>query len=1109
MVDLSSFFAGGAPADPHNMAPLHSYDNRHPHEVYPAWNPHGLQESPHISGHPSSQPRPMSSTLPYSHQRRPAPLNLATSTVKQQPIPSPSSNDPLLSQRSEADIHATPGAWREYSSVLMPPAEVSNLMIPELPTSATSSLETFVGGQRPTLSRHHSAGTPLENLRSLSSMSLASSTSSSSTHSRMVPRSEGTTEGALDSPEHSLSMVYSQPPQPWMPSPQADSSPHSTNLRRIATPQRIQHHSPHTAFTQQPVFPSSFEFDYTDHRLSAALASNAQISSSSDLAQQGNTTPTIMEEEEESLKMPAMYMGQQQPDPIYAEPQMPTANDGMHDFSLSQSRDISAVRKGEPHMRPSIFQQYTSLDMRGFDDAAQSSEDCLPFIKDVIGNYLSTPSRLGLGERSVLIMTSKVAQKSYGAEKRFLCPPPMVLLVGSSWWSACQSPMHVDDKQPTVLTPPRLSISMSGEDSGQESVLEWASSNGKLLDTDNASSDFAISGRSIGRQLFINDSDEPRKHCEALVHINLPAKSASERRSLGTFSSRPIKVISKPSKKRQSTRNTELGVLHGSLISLFHRLRSQTVSTRYLCVSGAPTWFKGSDGEPFLNNDANTHIPHQGEPQSCFVAKMSSWDPFIIYLVDPSIDANSDSAKQRHNDLPHHSSRPTHYPPPPFNALPYGTGTQAIHYNQPIVLQCLNTAVVSPVMVIRKVERSTTVIGGGQVPGLSGAGPGTESYGDPVSQLHKIALEVLDDSNAKPPMADARETSTPGQSGHFLGCLKEDVGLRKPPGVRQWASGSVSRPTTPTTPLTPMTMQHSGHTADSSLDFKMEPFSPTSMAATYANAQSRFAANQRMTMPASVGAPPSAYPSDMGDQDHGAVVKRPRRVSSSVLVSQNDRNAGSTSSNRRRGQSLSVVGLQSQIQQAHQRHAQPYTPDITRRTGSYTHSISASDTSSLSVPPSSLWTVDVHDSDVWTIVGVDIARHTFYLPPKLVGGVKGPAENVDSSIAHLVNVPVPMRPITPLPHVHSFKKARMAQKRTTNGAPGDEFVTLSGENLSAELFVFFGDWRCPHVSVQSPATILCAPPAPLDDFGIPRDRLPITLVRRDGVIFPTSCIYEA
>lgn len=775
----------------------------------------------------------------------------------------------------------------------------------------------------------------------------------------------------------------------------------------------------------------------------------------------------------------------------------------------------------------------------------------------------------------------------------------------------------------------------------------------------------------------------------------VPATAASDRRLLGVFPSKPIKVISKPSKKRQSSRNSELGVNHGSTISLFHRLRSQTVSTRYLCVSGAPTWFKGSDGNPFLNTDANTHIPNQGDSPSCFVAKTSSWDPFIVYLVDPHMKATglsgtpSNSTKEQQKFTPSapmssvgetsdsggssarnsagtsigvdgkpgiggkmnsssNQGRPSHYPVPPVNALPFAQGNTPIHYNQPVVLQCLNTAVVSPVMVIRKTDRGTTVVGSGQpmLPfGPSGPPPG-EMYGEPVSQLHKVAFEILEDqpsfgASASDNGSTASAVNGPGISGHFLGCLNEDVGLRKPLGPRQWvqtsassaAGGGVtvnplinnSRPATPTTPITPMTAQMFssvgssgvGNMATNPVDFKADPsLSPTAIMAVYGPAAGATGSNvgfyggnmnplgsypynlppdSNSNIAPNSSKPPVKNDSQDGSDSGGGKIKRPRRVSSSVLVPQRTGVPVATSSvlakNRRRGQSLSVIGLQNQIQaqqqqqslqqqeqhmqlqhlQQQQHHQSPHQnmyhrPSMTGTSSSSssissmagqlpgnvgsadqtlrrTSSFAQSDTSSLSgvVAVNNVsgantnhWTVDVHDSDVWTIVGVDIARHTFYLPPKLVNGTRPKANGVDASIAHLVTMPAPAQPITPIPILHkctgnptgpggmissnggnSLAAATVAQK-IANGVQHEQMmgggssgvVTLIGENFTHNLFIFFGDWRSNQVSIPNPNTIICSAPPILDDFGLPRDQVPITLVRSDGVIFPTDCIWN-
>jgi recombining binding protein suppressor of hairless len=219
-------------------------------------------------------------------------------------------------------------------------------------------------------------------------------------------------------------------------------------------------------------------------------------------------------------------------------------------------------------------------------------------------------------------------------------------MIGNSWWS--DSFRRGEDAK---LAPPRAVISISGEPSPQEGSIEWTGTSGKTFDVADPPSGTTYIGRCVGKQLFISDVDEKRKKVEALVKIMAPASDEDPERVIGTFSSRPIKVISKPSKKRQSAKNLErksvyfsgLGmrteplaavcINHGSTISLFHRLRSQTVSTKYLCVSGSGSSFKGSDGAPLPGIDAR----HRNATPS-FVARTASWGelPFkILNLLPP------------------------------------------------------------------------------------------------------------------------------------------------------------------------------------------------------------------------------------------------------------------------------------------------------------------------------------------------------------------------------------------------------------------------------------------------------------------------------------------
>ncbi|RCH86445.1 hypothetical protein CU098_006021, partial [Rhizopus stolonifer] len=340
--------------------------------------------------------------------------------------------------------------------------------------------------------------------------------------------------------------------------------------------------------------------------------------------------------------------------------------------------------------------------------------------KSLVQRYLSTKQT----ERRVTILTSKVAQKSYGTEKRFLCPPPSTILSGSdTWWSYNQYA-------------PSLTISITGEKVSHQGTIDWYK-DGTLLDPSSAiahaNQSSHLSGNCVSKQLHISDTDDKRKKAQVQVDI-----MSAQGVPLGVYYSKPIKVISKPSKKRQSLRNMDLCIHHGSTVALFNRMRSQTISTKYLGVSSAMTQEQG--------------------PGTCF----------------------------------HHPENPQ-YPPPPAVAIQAPYQPMALHYNQPIVLQCVSTGLVSPIMVIRRVDKGSKVVGGNQVQDLSfptGGEYGDEALGDPVSQLHKVSFQIVQDLTPAqynkttfqpqvfPPMS---EWTLPQRSHQvsYLACMNDVVGIHR------------------------------------------------------------------------------------------------------------------------------------------------------------------------------------------------------------------------------------------------------------------------------------------------------------------------------------------
>ncbi|RUS13873.1 hypothetical protein BC937DRAFT_94647 [Endogone sp. FLAS-F59071] len=672
-------------------------------------------------------------------------------------------------------------------------------------------------------------------------------------------------------------------------------------------------------------------------------------------------------------------------------------------------------------------------------------------------------------------------------------------------------------QQPTNLSPPKLTIYISGESSNQPGSLEWCTPSGSILDHSNITtiSEPVISGKCVSKHLYINDADEKRKRVEVLVKIQL-----ANGINLGTFASKGIKVISKPSKKRQSVKNMELCIHHGTTISLFNRIRSQTVSTKYLGVSttnGTPVIYGGNSQLDWPGGNNSSHASNNGG--TCFVARTGSWDPFVVWIVNTKRGAGNDASQSSSGsgasgDQKSGDSQANLFPPPPAIAIKNTSSTPIpIHYNQPVVLQCLNTGLVSPVMVIRKVDKGSLVVGGANVgdsTGMpTGGERGDEALGDPVSQLHKVAFQIIQDpatlaSSPAQSMGQSQSSALPQSSQPtYLACLNDIVGMQKTTEPRKSVSSvQALSPSFSSSPLASPTTPGMG---PSTWDPVPQP-----------SYSSSFTEPSEAAIVATEG---------------GKVVRK-RRVSCEALktsVSAPTKMSAQLPKNRRRVNSLgdsnsSDVGGRFNIS------AGASGVDQEDRRSSVSGPSSGSNGANGAV-----WCEDVTDAAVWTIVGTDCATYTFWTPQQLPQFSPGQGHH----LRHLPPTPTspthpayPMlqtstSPVTPIPSISHYNISSPSSLQ--QGQQHDATITIYGENFTRDLTVWFGDIKAPRTEYRCREVLICSVPSEeeiytstiKDESSIKEEsmgadngsalrgkKFPILLVRGDGVVYRTCKYYS-
>ena len=291
---------------------------------------------------------------------------------------------------------------------------------------------------------------------------------------------------------------------------------------------------------------------------------------------------------------------------------------------------------------------------------------------------------------------------------------------------------------------------------------------------------------------------------------------------------------------------------------------------------------------------------------------------------------------------------PTLPEPPPLAVQVESENPLPIHFNQtggsshicfdlttncryPVVLQCLSTGVVSPLMIIREVGKpGTHTCFGGDRPGVLSNSPYTapgEGIGEPVSQLQKICFEMLVNPETAYQAQFHPLDGFPGCSS-FLTCNDNAVGVRPASSPKTWVNASTDGP------ISPMS-------------------TPGTSASNY-----------------------NSFDQAFGDADYspvqrGSVQGRARALSISAALAETDLTDGGKVKKHRRGSSASISKAASS------------GPAAVARSRQRNGSISGPMTSSIGRvndnTAASRWVHEIEDRAIWSISGVGELSSLLYM----------------------------------------------------------------------------------------------------------------------------------
>ncbi|KAL8277287.1 hypothetical protein RQP46_010356 [Phenoliferia psychrophenolica] len=337
-----------------------------------------------------------------------------------------------------------------------------------------------------------------------------------------------------------------------------------------------------------------------------------------------------------------------QPQQQQSQPQPP--DEHVKKKSRAKPKTKPAVEKA-PVFHPVAVAALVS-GVKGKWEGAGAEERTAKIRKSIEMNALSSGAPgPASGITTILCLHASAAQKSYGSEKRYLCPPPMV---------------KIDGPLKTLALKPKLQMTVLSE-AREAQVNERAN-----VSSPHMRSFFrglhvggaTAKGKSFALELSLHTPPAPSATHSELEQLALEGQPQASPLppAFAAFHSSEIAVISKPSKKTAKARNTTSCILAGSTICLHNRINSQTVRTKYMTID---------DGR--------------------LCARQSQWTAFSIHVLRRAEDTPGVTGTLATSKIPN--------------------GALTVTYGSEVLLTDLMTGISSEPLIVRKVEKKCVQLG--------------------------------------------------------------------------------------------------------------------------------------------------------------------------------------------------------------------------------------------------------------------------------------------------------------------------------------------------------------------------------------------------------------